>query len=61
MLSVGGNSRGEYRLEAALNGKAMFDAVELPAYVEGDIVLGTYGTRYGTKPVRIQSIRGKIR
>jgi hypothetical protein len=29
--------------------------------VEGDIVLATYDTRYRTKPVRIQSIRGKIR
>jgi hypothetical protein len=60
-LSVGGNSRGEYRLEATLNGKPLFDAVELPNYVEGDIVLATYDTRYRTKPVRIQSIRGKIR
>lgn len=60
-LSVGGNSRGEYRLEATLNGKPLFDAVELPNYVEGDITLATYNTRYGTKPVRIQAIRGKIR
>ena len=33
------------------------DELQLPNYDEGDIILGTYKTQYGPKPVKIRSLR----
>ncbi len=35
------------------------DEIEIPTYSEGDILIGTYKTRYGAKHLRIKNLRIK--
>lgn len=44
-------------LNLQINTTQVIEDLELPNYHEGDIILGTYDTKYGPKPVKIQSLR----
>lgn len=44
-------------LNAEAAGELIARQVPLPNYHEGDIILGTYDTRYGPKPIAVRSLR----
>ncbi|TWT60370.1 hypothetical protein Pan54_10840 [Rubinisphaera italica] len=45
------------KLTAQINRRVLIEDQELPNYEEGDIILGTYDTKYGPKPLKIYGIR----
>lgn len=49
------------KLSVQVGRTKLTDDVELPNYHEGDLILGTYDTKYGPKPVKIRSLRIRAR
>ncbi len=49
------------KLTVTAGKETLADQLELPNYHEGDLILGTYNTRYGAKPVQIHSLRVRAR
>lgn len=45
------------RLSVQVNRRTLIEEEELPAYTTGDIILGTYDTNYGPKPLKIYGLR----
>lgn len=45
------------QLQLTIGKETVVDELDLPNYGAGEILLGTYETKYGAKPLRIQSLR----
>ena len=49
----------EKKLTLSFGRRKLADKIDLPNYHQGAILVGTYDTKYGSRPIKIQSLRAR--